>query len=250
MPSLALVRPYRGWMLASVNEVGGRRALSEKAFFSGFGKADTFLIPRVGEGLLRGNQAFFQKIGQRCVEGDHAVLTADLHQTNKVFHLATADAGADGGVVDENLRGEGTGFSVGGGKQTLGDDGKKGVGQLGPHLGEHLGAEHFEDAVDRFLGIGGVEGGDDEVAGFGGLQGDFDGLLVTELGDGDDVGILAQGVAQAGGKAFGVGTDLPLLDETEAGGKDELNGILEDDNNAATVLVDVVEHGAQGSGFP
>ena len=71
-----------------VNKVDGRQELAEEAFFPGFGEADAFGIAGVGECFLGGNQAFFQKIGQRGIESDHSVLAADFHQANEVLHLA------------------------------------------------------------------------------------------------------------------------------------------------------------------
>ena len=80
----------------------------------------------MGEGFVGGDAPRFQKIRKGGIEGDHAVLAADFHQADEVFHLAAADAGADSGVVDEDFRGEGAGFSVGRRKEPLGDNGEEG----------------------------------------------------------------------------------------------------------------------------
>ena len=81
-----------------VNKVDGRQELAEEAFLFRFSEADAFLIAGVGEGFVGGDEIAFHEIGEGGVEGDHAVLAADFHHADEVFHLAAADTGADGGV--------------------------------------------------------------------------------------------------------------------------------------------------------
>ena len=86
-----------------------------------------------------------------------------------MLHLSAPNTGPDRGIVDENLGGKNSGIPLGGREQTLGDDGKKCIGELGAHLGEHFRAEHLEDSVNGLGGVGGVKGGDHQVACLGGL---------------------------------------------------------------------------------
>ncbi len=87
------------------------------------------------------------------------------------------------------------------GGEPLADDPAQGVGQANADLLLLLGLEHAEDTVDGLAGVDGVERAQDEVAGFRGAQGDLDGLAVAHFADEDDLGGLAQGGAQAGGRS-------------------------------------------------
>ena len=59
-----------------------------------------------------------------------------------------------------------------------------------------VGGEAGEDAVDRLRRAGRVERAEDDVAGLGGGERERDRLVVAQLADDDDVGILAQRGAQ------------------------------------------------------
>ena len=82
-------------------------------------------------------------------------------------------------------------------------------GQISPHQplrhGAHQGRADQEaldaevdQAGDGGGGVVGVEGGEDQVAGERRLDGVLRGLVVADLADHDDVGVLAQDVAQGG----------------------------------------------------
>jgi len=78
--------------------------------------------------------------------------------------------------------------------QPLGDDQR----ERGGHQ-ERLDA-HVDEARDGADRVVGVQGREHQVTGEGGLQGELGGLLVADLADEHDVGVLAQHAAQAAGE--------------------------------------------------
>ena len=86
-------------------------------------------------------------------------------------------------------------------------------GELDADLLLLVGGEGVDDAVDGAGRAGGVQRGEDQVAGFRGGDGGLDGLQVAHFADEDDVRVLAQGAAQALGKARHIDADFALVDD-------------------------------------
>jgi hypothetical protein len=91
--------------------------------------------------------------------------------------------------------------------EALGDDQLDGRGHE-----EGLDA-HVDEARDGAGRVVGVDGGEDEVAGERGADGDLGGVLVADFADHDDVGILAEHVAERAGEGEAdLGPHLHLVD--------------------------------------
>ena len=89
----------------------------------------------------------------------------------------------------------------------------------------------------------------DEVSGFGRLDRDGDRLEIPHLADEHDVRVFAQRGAQRVLEPFGVGVHLALVDEAPLVLVYELDRIFNRDQMIITVLVDVVDHGAERGRF-
>ena len=114
-----------------------------------------------------------------------------------VAALAAVERGAGGARMPRASRSARDGVS---GTRQLGADAAH--EPLGQHALEHRGDQvvlhaHVEQARDGARGVVGVQRGEDQVAGERGLDGDLGRLEVADLADHDDVGILADDVAQA-----------------------------------------------------
>ena len=219
-------------------------------FLGSFGLLlEDLALAAVEEGLLAGDEAGFEQPGDALVDGAVALAVADFHQADDLFELALADAVADAVAGHQDLGGEHAALAVGAGDQALADDALERAGELGDDLRLLVGGKHVDEAVDRLRGVRRVEGGEHEVAGFGGGEGDADGVEVAHFGDDDDVGVLAQRLAQGAGKAVGVAADLALFDEAGAVLIDELDGVLEGDDHAAAGVRDALDHRGEGGGF-
>jgi hypothetical protein len=62
---------------------------------------------------------------------------------------------------------------------------------LSADLGKHFRTKHFKDSVKSLDWVGSVEGGKHKVPRLCRLQGDLNRFLVSEFGDGNDIGVLA-----------------------------------------------------------
>src|SRR5437764_14580231 len=156
----------------------------------------------MAEGLGWGDQLFTEQFQQVLVEGLLAFAAAAevlVELVEAVFEDEVADDGAAAEDLDRGAAG-----GVAADDEALGDDRLEAAGELLEQELVLAGGEHRDDALDR-LGRGGrVNGGEDLVAGVGGAQGDAEGLGVAQLADEDDVGVLAQGLAECLIEAGGV----------------------------------------------
>jgi hypothetical protein len=104
---------------------------------------------------------------------------------------------------------------------------------------------HLEEAGDGADAVVGVEGREDEMAGLGGADGDFGGFDVADFADEDDIGVMAEDAAEAGGEGEAdVFAGLDLGDALEL----VFDGILDGDDFAFAV-VGMGEGGVEGGGF-
>ena len=123
-------------------------------------------------------------------------------------------------------------------------------GELHLDLVAPVGGEDVDDAVERLGGVVGVQGGEDEVAGLGDGQRGRDALEVAHLADEQDVGVLTKSRAQCAVERTGVGADLALADRRAVVAVDVLDRVLDGDDVAGPVAVDVVEHRGQRRRLP
>ena len=105
-----------------------------------------------------------------------------------------------------------------------------------------VGREEVDDAVDRLGRVDRVQRREDEVADLGRGQRRRDGLVVAHLADEDDVGVLADDVAQRVGVALGVDADLALVDDAALVLVQDLDRVLDGDDVTVARAVDVVDH--------
>src|ERR1035441_1499196 len=104
---------------------------------------------------------------------------------------------------------------------------------------------HVGEAGDGAGGIVGMQGGEDEVAGEGGADGDIGGFAVADFAHHDDVGILADDVAQAAGEGEAdLRIDVDLVDAVHL----VFDGIFDGDDFLVG-QVDSLEGGIEGGGL-
>jgi hypothetical protein len=107
--------------------------------------------------------------------------------------------------------------------------------------------EEVDDAVHCLCRVDGVKGREHEMAGFGCFERRVNGLGVAHLTYLDDIGILTKDPSQGLGEGLGVHPYLALADDGQFVGVQHLDGILQRDDVAATIRVDVVDDGRLGS---
>ena len=181
----------------------------------------------------------------RClVHRDHAELPAGLHQRVDLVDLPLPDEVADRRRRDEHLGRDRAARAVGGRQQLLGADPLQRCGELHADLLLLVRGEHVDDAVDRLRRVLGVQRREHEVAGLGRGERGRDRLEVTHLTDEDDVGVLAQDVAQRLGERVRVLPDLALVHDRALVRVQELDRVLDRHDVERLVAVhDVDERG-------
>jgi hypothetical protein len=90
-----------------------------------------------------------------------------------------------------------------------------------------------------------VQGAEHQVAGFGGGQRQADGFQVAHFADQDDVRVFAQRRAQRVGEAQRVRADFALVDQALLALVHEFDRVLDGQDVAVLVFVDVVDHRRQ-----
>ncbi len=163
--------------------------------------------------------------------------------------LVVADERPNGRSSDHDLGRHGSAAPLQLRQQRLSDHALEHEGELRPDLGLLIRGENIDHAVDG-LGRGvGVQGGEHQVAGLRDGQRRTHCLEVPHLSHQDDIRILAERVLQRRGEALGIGSDFPLIDETALVPVDELDRILDRDDMALPLLVDLVDDRRQRSRF-
>ena len=109
--------------------------------------------------------------------------------------------------------------------------------------------EETLDAIQRLVGVVGVQRAQTEVACFREGQSLGHGLGGAHLTDHDDVRRLAQGIFQGYIERLGIHTHLALGDDTVVVVVQEFDGVLYADDVAVAVVVAVSHHGRQRGGF-
>ena len=113
-----------------------------------------------------------------------------------------------------------------------------------------VGREEVNDPVDRLGRVDGVERREDEVPGLSGGQRRGHGLHVPHLTDENDVRVLSHGGPQGRQVVAGVDAHLALVDHGHVVLVQDLDGVLDRQDVAGTVVVDVVDHGREGGRLP
>ncbi len=87
------------------------------------------------------------------------------------------------------------------------------------------------------------------MTGFGGVEGGHEGLLVTHLADEHHVGVFTHQVLEGVAEVDHVHVHLTLIDQGLAVGEEVFDGVLDGDDMAGPVGVDVVEGGGDSRGL-
>jgi hypothetical protein len=103
-----------------------------------------------------------------------------------------------------------------------------------------------EDAVDRLVGVVGVQGAQAQVAGLGEGQGVRHGFGGAHLADENHVRCLAQGILQPHLEGLRIDTDLALRDQAARVIVEEFDRILDAEDMSLAVAIAVPDHRRQG----
>ncbi len=175
--------------------------------------------------------------------------SAGLDRRVHLRDLVLADQVADRRRADHDLvRGAAPG-SVLGLEKRLRDDG---ADRLREHRAHHLlfrRREHVDDAVDGLRRRRGVQRAEHQVTGFGAGERQADRLQIAHLAHQDHVRVLAQRAAQRVRERQGVRADLALVDQALLRLVHELDRVLDGEDVAVLVLVDLVHHRRQRGRF-
>src|SRR6267378_1205395 len=207
------------------------------------------LVRGLAPSLGRGNDVAPHQVLQVLVEGLHAEGLAGLDRRVHLRDLVLADEVADRGGADHDLvRGDPAG-AVLGLAQRLGDDR---ANRLGDHRADHLllrRRKHVDDAVDGFRRGARMQRAEHEVSGFGAGQREADGLEIAHFAHEDHVRVLAQGAAQGIGERQRVRSDLALVDQALFRLVHEFDRVLDGEDVALLVFVELVDHGGERRGL-
>ena len=109
--------------------------------------------------------------------------------------------------------------------------------------------EEVDDAVQRLVGIVGVQSGKTQVASLGKGQRMFHGLLTADLADQDDIGCLTQCVLQRFFIALGIHAHFALIDDGLLVLVYEFHRVFDGDDVAVAVGIAVVDQGCERGGL-
>ena len=133
--------------------------------------------------------------------------------------------------------------------EELGDDAGETAAEHNANLVLFLGGKGVDNAVDGLRGVVGVECAEDEHAHRSAAEGEFDGLHLAHFAEENDVGVVAHRAFQGVRKGGGVFADLAVNDHTFFHRVDEFNGVLDGDDVAREVGVNVVDHRGERGRF-
>ena len=117
------------------------------------------------------------------------------------------------------------------------------------HRAHHVFLSRRKNVDDAVNGLGrgaGVQGAEHEVAGFRRRQRQANGLQIAHLADQDHVRILAQGRAQCVVERKRMRTDFALIDQALLRFMHEFDRVLDRQNVAVLVFIDMIDHRRQG----
>src|SRR5262249_47652898 len=162
---------------------------------------------------LRSNDLGPHQVGEAALEWYHSLVAPGLDGAENLRRLALADQVGDAEVDAQELHRRDAALAVGARQEPLRDHGAQRVGELYTDLPLALGRIRVDDALDGRRTRAAVEARQDQVTRLGGGQRQADRLRVAHLADQQDVGVLSQSVAQAGGEVAHLASDLALAHE-------------------------------------
>ena len=185
------------------------------------------------------------RIIQGLIEGDHAVLCRTLHQLLELVDLALKDQIGNQRRVEHDLHDGPPAIAVGAPDQLLRDDAAQVERQVHQNLIVLLLGEEMQDAIERLVGIVGVQRGQHQVTGFGKGDRVLHRLARADLTDQNHIRRLAQRVFQRHLVRLGIQTHLALSDDATGMIVQKLDRVLDTDDMAGAVLVAVTDHRRQ-----
>ena len=105
--------------------------------------------------------------------------------------------------------------------------------------------EEVNDAIQRLIGAVRMQGRHAQVTGLGECNGVVHGLTITNLADQNDIGRLAQGVAQRSVPRIGIHAHFALRDHAILVLMHKFNRIFNRNDVPISVLVAVADHRGQ-----
>ncbi|CBH24389.1 twitching motility protein PilT [Salinibacter ruber M8] len=186
---------------------------------------------------------------QVLLQGGLPLVSALPHHLVDLAHVVILDRRAGGGVHPEHLFRHLT-AAANLGEQLLRDDAPQHVGEAVPHALLLLGGHLRHDAVDGLHGRRGVERGEDLVARVGDFEGRLDRRRVPHLPDHHNVGVLTQGLRDAGLEGRHVLAHLAVAHDALLRLVHVLHRLGNHDDVARKVLVVRVDDGVERGAFP
>ena len=192
--------------------------------------------------LLERDELALVEREERLVQRLHPVLVLpDLHLGVDLMDLVLADQVSDRRRSGSSPRSRCTRPAPHARDQLLADDALEHERELRADLILLVRREDVDDAVDRGDGAVRVERGEDEVTRLADGERGLDGLEVAHLADEHDVRVLPEDVLERGLEALGVRADLALVHDRELVRVQVLDRILDRDDVAALLGVDLVD---------
>ncbi len=198
----------------------------------------------VGERLVEGDDVLVVEPVQRLLEGLRALGERLLHRLLDRVELAALDQLGDVAGVHEDLDRRDA-LAVGLAHQALGDHAAQRHREVEVEQLAVFEREEVDDAVERVVGVVGMQRRQAQVAGLRVGDRRLHGLAVADLADQDAVGRLAHGVAQGLAPAQGVDAHLALVHHRLAVLEEVLDRVLDGEDVTAAVAVAVVDHGRE-----
>src|SRR5487761_110160 len=173
------------------------------------------LVLRVGVAhrVLVGDETRLVELIERLIEGLHAEPRRARHDVLDLRHLAFEDEVLDERRVQHDLHGRDTAGAALARHQAPRDERPDVERQVHQQLRPALVGEEVDDAVQRLVGVVGVQRREHQVPGLGELNAVLHGLAVADLADQDDIRRLAKSVLERGVPRVGVDADLAVGDD-------------------------------------
>ncbi len=190
-----------------------------------------------------------EQLEQGLVEGLHAHLARPPHHILDLGELAFEDLIGDQRRVDHDLHRGHAPLAGLQRHQPLRHQRAQIERQVHQQLRAPFFGEEVDDAVERLVGIVGVQRGQHQVAGLGEHHRVLHGLAVADFAHQNDVGRLTQGVLERRLPAVGVQPDFTLGHDAVLVRMHELDGVFHRDDVAVRIFVAEIEHGGHRGRF-
>lgn len=226
------------------------RVFLDAAFLAELDHESHFVFRICGvQGVLVGDLPGLIEIVQGLIESLHTLFARVFHKLLQLMDLAfTNEIGGERGV-QENLHRRIATVAVGSANELLCDDRPKIQGQIHKQLRMHVLGKKVKDAVQRLVGIVGVQGTEAKVAGLG--EGDrmLHRFTGPDFPDQNDVRRLPQGVPERHFVGLRIDADFTLGNDAARMRMHVFQWVFDGDDMAARMLVSVLDHGGQRRGF-